>query len=72
MFKSQGTLRQHPTKVKTIRPKLRKKSVIYELPYKDCESKCIGETGRNLHKGLTEQKAAKRRGDRKKLTERIV
>lgn len=65
VFKSQGTLRQWLTKVKTARPELRKKDVIYEVPCKDCDSKYIGETGRNLQKRLSEHKAAVRRGDRK-------
>ena len=46
MFKSQGTLRQHLTKVKTVRPELRKRSVIYEvpcIPCMDCDSKYIGD-----------------------------
>ena len=36
----------------------------YEVP---CDTKYIGDTGRNLQKRSMEHKAAVRRGDRKKL-----
>ena len=65
MFRSHGTLRQALTRVKTARPELRKKNVVYEVLCKDCERSYIGETGRNLQIRLTEHKAAVRRGDRR-------
>jgi len=51
--------------VKSARPELKKKEVVYEVPCMDCDSKYIGETGRNLQKRLMEHKAAVRNGDRK-------
>ena len=51
--------------MKSARPELRKKEVVYEVPCMDCDSKYIGETGRNLQKRLMEHKAAVRKGDRK-------
>ena len=65
VFKSQGTLRQTLTRVKTPRPEMKKKNVIYEIPCKDCNMSYIGETGRSLQKRMTEHKAAVRRGDQK-------
>ena len=65
VFKSQCTLRRSLTRVKSTRPDLKKKEVVYEVPCMDCDSKYIGETGRNLQKRLTEHKAAVRKGDRK-------
>ena len=65
VFKSQCTLRRSLTRVKSARPELKKKEVVYEVPCMDCDTKYIGETGRNLQKRLMEHKAAVRRGDRK-------
>ena len=65
VFKSSGTLRQTLTRVKTARPEMKKKEVIYEVPCMDCEKSYIGETGRSLQKRLTEHKGAVRRGDSK-------
>ena len=64
VFKSQGTLHQTLTRVKTPRPEM-KKNMIYEIPCKDCNMSYIGETGRSLQKRMTEHKAAVRRGDQK-------
>ena len=63
VFKSQGTLRQTLTRVKTARPEMKKKDIIYEIPCKDSDMSYIGETGRSLPKRLTEHKTAVRRGD---------
>ena len=65
VFKLRGTLRQMLTRVKTARPDMKKKDVIYEVPCMDCNMSYIGKTGRNLKKRLVEHKAAFRRGDRK-------
>ena len=64
VFKSQYTLRRCLTRVKTARPDLKEKEVFYEVPCMDCDSKYVGEAGRNLQKQLSEHKAAVRKGDR--------
>ena len=68
VFKSPNSLRQQLVRVKTPTPEMKKKKkviVIYEVPFLDCESVCIGETGRCLLKRLSEHKGAVRRCDRK-------
>ena len=65
VFRTPQTLRQQLVRLKTARPKLKKKNVIYKVPCLDCTSVYIGETGRCLQVRLTEHKAAVRRGDRK-------
>ena len=57
VFKSQCTLRRSLTRVKSATPELKKKDVVYDVPCLDCDSKYIGETGRNLQKRLMEHKA---------------
>ena len=52
-------------KVKTPRPQLLRKGVVYRVPCKDCGKVYIGEMGRNLKKRLVEHKVAVRRGDAK-------
>ena len=39
--------------------------MVHEVPCLDCNSKYIGETGRNLQRRLIEHKAAVRKGNRK-------
>ena len=63
VFKSRGTLRETLMRVKTSRPEMLKKAVVYKISCKDCEEVYIGETGRNLQKKLVEHKAAVKRGD---------
>ena len=65
VFRTPQTLRQQLVRLKTARPKLKKKNVIYKVPCLDCTSVYIGETGRCLQVRLTEHKVAVRRGDRK-------
>ena len=65
VFRTPQTLRQQLVRVKTPRPELKMKNVIYEVPCQDCTSVYIRETGRCLQVRLTEHKAAVRRCDRK-------
>ena len=65
VFKSHHTLREKLTRVKTPRPDLLKRSVVYEVPCLDCEKVYVGETKRNLKQRLMEHKGAVRREDRK-------
>lgn len=53
--------------MKSTRPELKKKEVVYEVPCMDCDSKYIGETGRNLQKRLMEHNAAAREIGRMEL-----
>ena len=55
VFRTAQTLRQQLVKVKTLRPELLMKNVIYEVPCQDCASVYIGETGRCLHAGETKR-----------------
>ena len=50
VFKSSSTLRESLMKVKSPRPQLMKKGVVYEVPCLDCDISYIGKTGRNLKK----------------------
>lgn len=65
VFKSHGTLRQLLMKVKSKRPAMRRKEVVYRIPCQDCDVAYIGETGRSLQKRLTEHKYAVKSNDRK-------
>ena len=56
VFKSKGTLRQLLTRVKSKRPTMKKKGVVYKIPCQDCDAVYIGETGRSLQKRLAEHK----------------
>ena len=65
VFRSHHTLRREKlTRVKTPRPDLLKRSVVYEVPCLDCEKVYVGETKRNLKQRLMEHKGAVRREDR--------
>ena len=64
-FKSNGTLRQILTRVKTKPTILKKKGVVYRIPCQDCETSYIGETKRSLRKRITEHKYAVENFDRK-------
>lgn len=50
-------------KVKTHIPEERKRSVVYEVPCKECHRTQIGETKRTLKVRLGEHKRAVKRGD---------
>ena len=65
VFKSNGTLRQLLTKVKSPVSEMRKKDVVYTIPCQDCDSQFIGETGRALGRRVTEHKYAVKSGDQK-------
>ena len=65
VFKSNGTLRQLLTKVKSPVPEMRKKDVVYTISCQDCDSQYIGETGRALGRRVTEHKYAVKTGDQK-------
>ena len=65
VFKSNGTLRQQLTKVKSPVPEMRKKDVVYTISCQDCDSQYIGETGRALGRRVTEHKYAVKTGDQK-------
>ena len=65
VFKSKGTLRQLLTRVKSKRPTMKKKGVVYKIPCQDCDAVYIGETGRSLQKRLAEHKYAVKNNDRK-------
>ena len=65
VFKSQSTLRELLTKVKTPQPDVMRKGVVYRVPCMDCDVAYIGETGRNLQRRLKEHKYAVKRGDEK-------
>ena len=64
-FKSNGTLRQILTRVKTKPTILKKKGVVYRIPCQDCETSYIGETKRSLRKRITEHRYAVENFDRK-------
>ena len=64
LFKSNGTLRQLFTKVKSPVPEMRKKDV-YTIPCQDCDSEYVGETGMALGRRVTEQIYAVKIEDRK-------
>ena len=51
--------------MKTPRPDLMKKSVVYKILCLDCGKVYIGETSRNWKQGLMEHKGAVKKGDRK-------
>ena len=55
--KSRDTLRQSLMKVKATRPEEKQRGVVYEVPYRDCNSVYVGETGRSLEIRLKEHKA---------------
>ena len=55
--------RQTLIQVKTRTPDERKRSVVYEVPCKDCNHTYIGETKRTLKVRLGEHKKAVKRGD---------
>ena len=65
VFKSHHTLREKLTRVKTPRPDVLKRSIVYEVPCLDCEKIYVGETKRNLKQRLMEHKGAVRRQDNK-------
>lgn len=65
MLRTPQTLRQQLVRVKTPRPELKMKNVIYEVPCRDCTSVYIGETGKCLQVRLTDHKAAVMCCDRK-------
>ena len=50
--------------VKTPVTTERKRGVVYCIPCKDCEYVYIGETGRTLHKRISEHKYAIKRQDK--------
>ena len=56
IFKSNGTLRQVLTRVKTKPPIMKKKGVVYRIPCQDCKASYVGETGRTLQKRMAEHK----------------
>ena len=41
-------------KVKTLRWDLEKKDIVYDVPWMDCDTSYIGETGRDLKKWIAE------------------
>ena len=61
---SRGTLRSSVVQVKQPRED-KKRGVIYEVPWKDCECVYIGETSRTLEKWLSEHKNAVKKHDTK-------
>ena len=64
-FKSKGTLREALVQTKDPQPEWKKKGVVYQVPCAECESVYIGETGRTLEKGISEDKGAVKRHDAK-------
>ena len=52
-------------RVKQPREDRKKKSVIYEVPCKDCECVYIGETSRSLENQLSEHKNGLKKHDTK-------
>ena len=64
-FKPMRTLRQPLMKLKDCIPEEKKRSVVYEVPCKDCGKTYIGETKRTLKVRLSEHKQAVKRGDPK-------
>ena len=65
VMKTADTLRSRLVKLKQAIPNSKKKSVIYEIPWKDRLCVYIGETGRTLEKPLSEHKAAVKKNDPK-------
>ena len=51
--------------MKTPRPDLVKKDVVYDVPCMDCEKVYVGETSRSLKRRLMEHRRAVRCEDRK-------
>ena len=64
-FRPVRTIRKTLMKVKTPIPEAKKKSVVYEVPCKECDGVYIGETKRTLKIRLGEHKSAVKRGDPK-------
>ena len=65
VLRSHHTLRREKlTRVKTPRPDLLKRNVVYKVPCLDYEKVYVGETKRNLKQRLMEHKGAVRREDR--------
>ena len=65
VFKPTRTLRQTLMQLKNCIPEEKKRSVVYEVPCKDCGKTYIGETKRTLNVRLSEYKQAVKRGDPK-------
>ena len=57
------TLRQLLTNVKDKDEPNNRQGAVYKIKCCDCQATCIGETGRNLNKRLTEHKRETRNGD---------
>ena len=57
------TLRQLLINVKDKDEPNNRQGTVYKIKCCDCQATCIGETGRNLNKRLTEHKRATRNGD---------
>ena len=58
VFRPRKTLRNVLMNVKNRVPDKRRKDSIYEIPCRDCECVCVGETGRMLKKQMLERKLA--------------
>ena len=65
VFKPSNTLRQSLVHVKKRLPEEKKRSVVYQVPYKGCDQVYIGETRRNLKIRLAEHRQAVRQVDDK-------
>ena len=66
MIEPQKTVRQLIVHVKKKTSSANWKVVVYEVPGKDCELKCIGETKRSLKTRMVEHKYAVHKGDEQK------
>ena len=64
-FKPMRTLRQTLMQLKNQIPEEKRRSVVYQVPCKDCSKTYIGETKRTLKVRLSEHKQAVKRGDPK-------
>ena len=62
-FKPTKTLRQTLKNIKNCIPEEKKREVVYEVPYKECQLSYIGETKRILRVRIREHKQAVKWGD---------